>query len=82
VRFDAEQSVSRVSLMWVEGMIAKDFEVQTWDGKRWQTAKAIKGNVGTRADIALDAPVKTLAVRVWITAPEKATAHLAEVCIK
>lgn len=82
VKFDEDQTVSKVSLLWVEGKAGKDFEIQTWGGKVWQTMKSVTGNVAARSDVALDAPVKTRAVRVWITAPEKDTAHLAEVYVK
>ncbi|MCC7191241.1 MAG: discoidin domain-containing protein [Phycisphaeraceae bacterium] len=82
VRFDDQQTVTTVSLLWTEGNIGKDFAIQTWDGKSWQTARSVKGNTAVRSDMSLDAPISTRAVRVWITAPEKETAHLAEVYVK
>jgi hypothetical protein len=82
VRFDAEQTVSKLSLLWGKDLHAKDFEVQAWDGKAWQTVKAVTGNVEPRGDVALDAPVKTRAVRIRITTPANKSVALAEIYMK
>jgi len=72
VRFDTEQNVSEVRVLWADKMRGKDFDVQTWAGKAWQTIKSIKDNVETHSVIKLDAPIRTRAVRVLIsTAVEK-----------
>ena len=61
VRFDNEQSVSEARVLWAKDMIGKDFDIQTWDGKAWQTAKSVRGNAEVQSDIKLDAPVRTRA---------------------
>jgi len=78
VRFDEEQPVARVALLWTEGKIAKDFDIQTWDGKAWQTAKSIRGNAAASFTADLDKPARTRAVRIWITAANATSIGLAE----
>jgi hypothetical protein len=82
VRFDAEQTVSRVVLLWGKDLHAKEFEIQHWVGQAWQTAKTVTGSAEPRTEVTLDAPLKTRAVRIRITAPAAASIALAEVCIK
>jgi hypothetical protein len=82
VRFDAAQAVRKVSLLWGKDLHAKDFEVQAWDGKAWQTVKTIAGNAAPRSDVALDTPAKTRAIRLRITAAANKSIALAEVYMK
>ena len=81
VRFDKEESMSEVRVLWNEKMLGKDFEVQSWDGKGWSTLKAVKGNMAALSEIKLDAPVRTRALRIWITAAAETDVGIAEIYI-
>jgi hypothetical protein len=81
-RFDKDETVKQVDIVWTPGKPAKDFAVQTWDGKAWQDQKAVTGNKDARSTIALPQPTATRAVRVRITAPATDTTGIAEIDIR
>jgi hypothetical protein len=81
VRFDKEETVSEARVLWNEKMLGKDFEMQSWEGKGWSTLKAIKGNNETLSEIKLDAPVRTRALRILITAPVETDIGIVEIYI-
>jgi len=81
VRFDNEQSISEARVLWGTGTIGKDFDIQTWDGKVWQTAKAVRGNAEAQSIVKLDAPIRTRAVRIWISAAVATDIGIAEIYI-
>ena len=81
-RFDKDETVKQVEILWMTDRPAKDFVVQTWDGKSWQVGKAVAGNTAAKTTVALDAPVKTRAVRIRITAAIAETTGIAEIAIR
>lgn len=81
-RFDKEMPVKSVEILWTPDKPAKDFAVQTWDGKTWQERKAVTGNKDAKSSITFDQPVNTRAVRIRLIAPDKDTAGIAEVAIR
>jgi hypothetical protein len=81
VRFDAEQPVSEVRVLWVDKMLGKDFDVQTWDGNKWRSMITVRGNDKTLTAVKFDQPIRTRAVRLWITTPVEKGIGIAEMYI-
>jgi len=82
VRFDTEQTVSEASIMWNAKMHAKDFEIQTWDGKAWVAQQTVKDNTKSLSQVKFAAPVKTRAVRIYITAMADVDIGIAEIYLR
>ncbi len=81
VRFDQEQTISDVGVLWAPDKIGKDFEIQIWDTNNWKVLKVVRDNKDARSMVKLAQPVKTRAARIWINAPVTDTAGIAEVYI-
>jgi hypothetical protein len=81
-RFDKDETLKQVDILWMTDKPAKDFVVQTWDGKNWQDRKAVAGNTEAKTTVALEAPVTTKAVRIRITAAVAETTGIAEIAIR
>jgi hypothetical protein len=82
VRFKGDETIGSASLLWAEKLVAKDFDFQTWSEGRWKTEKAFRNNSAARVDVGFDPPLRTRAIRLWITAPLTNSCGLAEVCLK
>ena len=72
----------QITILWTADKPAKEFAVQTWDGKAWQEQKSVTGNKDPRSTLELGAPVTTRAVRIRITAPVADNAGIAEISIR
>jgi hypothetical protein len=81
-RFDKEQPVKQVTVLWRANKPAKEFAVQTWDGKAWKDQKSVADNKDAHSTIDFAATVSTRAVRVKILKPATDTTGIAEIAIR
>lgn len=70
ITFPQAELVSSISLDWLEGYGAIDFEIQVWSGGDWLTLHKVADNVDSKLSIDFGFAYLTEKVRVYITRPQ------------